>query len=133
MADPIDKDDLVRDIVQMIDKLISDYKKSYVIFELTLVLFFLSTMQYSTIIYYRKNISKRSKWLLKKVALAACFLTREEIARAVKYVLSDDEKLADNIILSIYGKLPCIQELKDASRKTLVLIIDEVNKISCLL
>ncbi|XP_015437312.1 PREDICTED: separin [Dufourea novaeangliae] len=100
MADPIDKDDLVTNIVQMIDKLILDNKK-------------------------RKNISMRRKWLLKKVALSACFLTREEIARAVKYVLSGYEKLADNVILSIYGKLSSIQEMKDAVRKTLVLIVDE--------
>lgn len=72
-------------------------------------------------------ISKRSKWLLKKIALAACFLTKEEIARAVKYVLSDCDKLADSVILSIFGKLPCMQELKNATRKTLVLIIDEVS------
>lgn len=77
--------------------------------------------------YYRKKISNRSKWLLKKIALSACYLTREEIARAVKYVLSDYDKLAHNVILSIFGKLPCIQELKDATRKTLVLIIDEVS------
>ncbi|CAL7940926.1 unnamed protein product [Xylocopa violacea] len=100
MADPINKDNIVTDIVEMIDKLISDHKIS-------------------------KNVPKKSKWLLKKIALGACFLTREEIARAVKYVLSDYNKLADNVILSIIGKLPCIQELKDAIRKTLVLIIDE--------
>ncbi|XP_026299547.1 separin isoform X2 [Apis mellifera] len=100
MADPINKQNLVTDIVQMIDKLISDHKTS-------------------------KVISKRSKWLLKKIALAACFLTKEEIARAVKYVLSDYDKLADSVILSIFGKLPCMQELKNATRKTLVLIIDE--------
>lgn len=100
MADPINKQNLVTDIVQMIDKLISDHKTS-------------------------KVISKRSKWLLKKIALAACFLTKEEIARAVKYVLSDCDKLADSVILSIFGKLPCMQELKNATRKTLVLIIDE--------
>ncbi|XP_076242882.1 extra spindle pole bodies like 1, separase isoform X2 [Calliopsis andreniformis] len=100
IADPLDKHDLVENIVKMIDKLIMDYKMS-------------------------QSISKRSKWLLKKVALAACFLTREEIAQAVKYVLHDHDKLADSIILSIYGKLTCIQELKDAIRKTLVLIIDE--------
>ncbi|XP_076756318.1 extra spindle pole bodies like 1, separase [Xylocopa sonorina] len=100
MADPINKHNIVTDIVEMIDKLMSDHKMS-------------------------KKISKRSKWLLKKIALGACFLTRKEIARAVKYVLSDYNKLADNIILSIIGKLPCMQELKDATRKTLVLIIDE--------
>ncbi|XP_076168881.1 extra spindle pole bodies like 1, separase isoform X2 [Ptiloglossa arizonensis] len=100
MADPIDKNELVTDIVQMIDKLILDNKEHW-------------------------NISKRSTWLLKKIALGACFLTREEIAYAVKYVLSDYDKLADNVILSIYGKLSCIQELKDAIRKTLVLIVDE--------
>lgn len=81
--------------------------------------------------YDSKNISKRSKWLLKKIALAACFLTREEIARAVKYVISNNNKLASNIILSIYGKLSCIEELKDAVRKTLVLIVDEVCNLAC--
>ncbi|OAD54830.1 Separin [Eufriesea mexicana] len=100
IADPINKHKLAADIVQMIDKLIFDYKMS-------------------------NKISNRSKWLLKKIALSACFLTREEIARAVKYVLSDYDKLAHNVILSIFGKLPCIQELKDVTRKTLVLIIDE--------
>ncbi|CAK9799037.1 Espl1 [Anthophora quadrimaculata] len=100
MADPINKRDLTTNIVQMIEKLISDDKKS-------------------------QNISKRTKWLLKKVALGACFLTREEIARAVKYILSDNDKLADNVILSIFGKLSCIEKLKEATRKTLVLIIDE--------
>ncbi|XP_031835603.1 extra spindle pole bodies like 1, separase isoform X2 [Nomia melanderi] len=100
VADPIDKLDVVEDIVQMINKLVLDSKK-------------------------QKSISKRSMWLLKKVALTACFLTREEIACAIKYVISDDNKLADNIILSIYGKLSSIQELKNAVRKTLVLIIDE--------
>lgn len=77
--------------------------------------------------HYRKKITKKSKWLLRKVALSACFLTREEIARAVKYVLPDYNKLADNIILSIFGKLPCIEELKNAIRKTLILVIDEVS------
>lgn len=77
--------------------------------------------------HYRKKITKRSKWLLRKVALSACFLTREEIARAVKYVLPDYNKLADNIILSIFGKLSYIEELKNAIRKTLILVIDEVS------
>ncbi|XP_003487939.2 separin [Bombus impatiens] len=100
IADPINKPDIVAATVQMIDKLISDNKNS-------------------------KKITERSKWLLRKVALSACFLTREEIARAVKYVLPDYNKLADNIILSIFGKLPCIEELKNAIRKTLILVIDE--------
>lgn len=65
--------------------------------------------------------------MLKKIALAACFLTREEIARAVMYVLPGHDRLAKNVILSIYGKLACIEELKDAIRKTLVLIVDEVS------
>nr|XP_034193112.1 separin [Osmia lignaria] len=100
MADPIDKQDLVMDISQMIDKLISGCRRS-------------------------KNMPERSRWLLRKIALAACFLTREEIARAVMYVLPDHDRLAKNVILSIYGKLSCIEELKDAIRKTLVLIVDE--------
>ncbi|XP_026674527.1 separin [Ceratina calcarata] len=98
MADPTDKADVVKDIVEMIDKLLSDY---------------------------RGSISKRSEWLLKRVALAACFLTKGEIARAIKYVLAEHTKLAHNVILSIFGKLPCIQQLKDARRGTLVLIVDE--------
>ncbi|KAK1124856.1 hypothetical protein K0M31_006209 [Melipona bicolor] len=100
VADPINKHDIVEDIVQMIDKLISDDKNS-------------------------KTITKKSKWLLRKVALTACFLTREEIARAIKYILPNYDKLADNIILSIFGKLSCAEELKDATRKTLILIVDE--------
>ncbi|XP_076290661.1 extra spindle pole bodies like 1, separase isoform X2 [Lasioglossum baleicum] len=100
VADPIDKHNVVEDIVQMIDKLILDNGN-------------------------HKDISKRSKWLLKKVALTGCFLTREEIACAVKYVLPGHDKLAHNIILSIYGKLSSINELKDAVRKTLILIVDE--------
>ncbi|XP_053997454.1 separin [Hylaeus anthracinus] len=100
MADPIDNIDLVADIVEMIDKLILDNK-------------------------IHCTIPKRSVWLLKKIALGACFLTREEIARAVKYVLPTCDKLADNVILSIYGKLSCIVELQNATRKTLVLIVDE--------
>ncbi|KAK9297376.1 hypothetical protein QLX08_008938 [Tetragonisca angustula] len=100
VADPINKHDIVEDIVQMIDKLISDDKNS-------------------------KKITKRTRWLLRKVALTACFLTREEIARAIKYILPDYDKLADNIILSIFGKLSCTEELKDATRKTLILIVDE--------
>lgn len=82
---------------------------------------------FNCIMHYRINISKRSKWLLKKVALTACFLTREEIARAIKYILPDYDKLADNIILSIFGKLSCTEKLRDATRKTLILIIDEVS------
>lgn len=65
--------------------------------------------------------------MLRKVALTACFLTREEIARAIKYILPDYDKLADNIILSIFGKLSCTEELRDATRKTLILIVDEVS------
>lgn len=64
---------------------------------------------------------------MKKVSIGACFLTREEIARAIKFLLPKHEKLANNIILSIYGKLPYIRKLKNTMRKTLVLIIDEVN------
>ena len=77
------------------------------------------------------EISKRCKWLLRKVATGACFLTREEIARAIKFLLPKHEKLANNIILSIYGKLPYIKNLDNTKRKTLVLIIDEVN-VQCI-
>lgn len=78
-------------------------------------------------VFYRDDICLRSRWLLKKISLGACFLTREEIARAVKYVLFKHEKLATNVILSLYGKLSDLQILRNAKRKTLILIIDEVN------
>lgn len=45
----------------------------------------------------------------------------------MKFLLPEYEKLANNIILSIYGKLSYIQKLESAKRKTLVLIIDEVS------
>lgn len=76
---------------------------------------------------FSNDISKRCTWLLKKVSTGACFLTREEIARAIKFLLPKHEKLANNIILSIYGMLSYIRKLKNTKRKTLVLIIDEVN------
>ncbi|XP_071627742.1 uncharacterized protein Sse isoform X2 [Temnothorax longispinosus] len=100
MADPIEDLEMVNEIHQMIDKLISDFKSP-------------------------NEISKRCKWLLKKVSIGAGFLTREEIARAIKFLLPEHEKLANNIILSIYGKLPYIKNLENTKRQTLVLIIDE--------
>ncbi|KYN09010.1 PREDICTED: separin [Trachymyrmex cornetzi] len=100
MADVIENLEMVDEIHQMIDKLISDFKSP-------------------------NEISKRCRWLLRKVATGACFLTREEIARAIKFLLPKHEKLANNIILSIYGKLPYIKNLENTKRKTLVLIIDE--------
>ncbi|KAG5330739.1 ESPL1 protein, partial [Acromyrmex charruanus] len=100
MADLIEDLEMVDEIHQMIDKLISDFKSP-------------------------NEISKRCRWLLRKVATGACFLTREEIARAIKFLLPKHEKLANNIILSIYGKLPFIKNLENTKRKTLVLIIDE--------
>ncbi|XP_011692442.1 PREDICTED: separin isoform X3 [Wasmannia auropunctata] len=100
MADPIENLKIVDEIYQMIDKLISDFKSPI-------------------------EISKRCRWLLRKVIVGACFLTREEIARAITFLLPGHEKLANNIILSIYGKLSCIRKLENTKRKTLVLIIDE--------
>ncbi|GAB1864710.1 separase [Camponotus japonicus] len=100
MADPIENLEIVDDMHQMLDKLILDFKPFV-------------------------EISKRCRWLLRKISTCACFLTREEIARAVKFLLPKYEKLANNIILSIYGKLAYVQKLKIAKRKTLVLIIDE--------
>ncbi|KMQ88430.1 separin [Lasius niger] len=100
MADPIENLEIVDELHQMIDKLISDFKPF-------------------------AKISVRCRWLLRKISTSACFLTREEIARAVKFLLPEYEKLANNIILSIYGKLSYIQKLESAKRKTLVLIIDE--------
>lgn len=82
------------------------------------------------IMCFSNKISKRCKWLLKKVSIGACFLTCEEIARAIKFLLPEYEKLAHNIILSIYGMLSSssyTEKLKNAKRKTLVLIIDEVS------
>ncbi|KAK2582701.1 hypothetical protein KPH14_004975 [Odynerus spinipes] len=100
MADLIDNVNVAVDLKLLIDKLIADYK-------------------------FGDDICTRTRWLLEKISLGACFLTREEIARAVKYVLLDHEKLAENVIFSIYGKLSDIQILRNAKRKTLVLIIDE--------
>ncbi|XP_020292023.1 separin isoform X2 [Pseudomyrmex gracilis] len=100
MADPIEDVDIVKEIHNMIDKLILDFKPSV-------------------------KISQRCRWLLKKVSVGACFLTREEIARAVKFLIPNNKKLASNIILSIYGKLSCMKELENIKRKTLVLIIEE--------
>lgn len=77
--------------------------------------------------YFSTKISKRCRWLLKKVATGACFLTRIEIARAIKFLLPENEKLANNIVLSIFGKLWVIKELENVKRKTLALIIDEVG------
>ncbi|KAL6436522.1 hypothetical protein ACFW04_004774 [Cataglyphis niger] len=100
MADPIENLEIVDELYQMLDKLISDFKPFI-------------------------EISKRCRWLLRKILTCSCFLTHEEIARAVKFLLPDYEKLANNIILSIYGKLVYVQKLENAKRKTLVLIIDE--------
>ncbi|RLU20460.1 hypothetical protein DMN91_007070 [Ooceraea biroi] len=100
MADAIENLNIVNEVHEMVDKLITD-----AVFSI--------------------KITERCRWLLKKVSVGACFLTREEIARAVKFLLPKHEKLAKNIILSVYGMLPCINELKNAKRKTLVLIIDE--------
>jgi len=78
-------------------------------------------------LHFSTEITTRCKWLLKKISVGACFLTREEIARAVKFLLPKHEKLANNIILSIHGMLSSINELKNVKRKTLVLVIDEVS------
>ncbi|XP_032679875.1 separin isoform X2 [Odontomachus brunneus] len=100
MADPIEDLEIVNEIHEVIDKLILDSKLS-------------------------DKISKRCKWFLKKVSTGAGFLTREEIARAIKFLLPEYEKLANNIILSLYGMPYHIEKLKNTKRKTLVLIIDE--------
>ncbi|XP_046741306.1 separin isoform X2 [Diprion similis] len=101
VADPIEESSLVKDVREMINKLITDNKSS-------------------------NCISERTRWLLHKIALGACFLTRTEIALAIKYILPLDEKLCDNIILSIYGKLNSLTPLMSVKRKTLVLIVDEI-------
>ncbi|XP_015599938.1 separin [Cephus cinctus] len=100
MADPIENLDLVQDLEDMIDKLISDDTSTQV-------------------------MPDRSRWLLKKIATASCYLSKAEIATAVQYVLPNNSKLAENIILSIYGKLGSVHLLKSALRKTLILIVDE--------
>ncbi|XP_066594805.1 uncharacterized protein Sse [Prorops nasuta] len=100
MADPIEQLDLVNNIHEMIEKLILDNNLS-------------------------KTLSNCTKWLLKKIAVGSCFLKREEIALAVKQVLPTFEKLADQIILSIYGQTQLILNLRTVKRLTLVLIIDE--------
>ncbi|KAI4480693.1 hypothetical protein M0802_014165 [Mischocyttarus mexicanus] len=100
MADFIDNVDVATEMESIVDKLIADCSSC-------------------------NDLCPRTKWLLKKISLGACFLTREEIARAVKYILKNHEKLAENLILSIYGKLSNLQILRTAKRKTLVLIIDE--------
>ncbi|KAI4482686.1 hypothetical protein M0804_008539 [Polistes exclamans] len=100
MADFIDNMDVAAEMESIVDKLITDCLSC-------------------------NDLCPRTKWLLKKISLGACFLTREEIARAIKYILKNQEKLAENLILSIYGKLSNLQILRTAKRKTLVLIIDE--------
>ncbi|XP_014222062.1 separin [Trichogramma pretiosum] len=98
-ADYIEHLDLVKDIHNMIDKLIAD----------------------SSI----KEISGRTRWLLKKIATGACYLENYEIEKAVKYVLPTQTKFAKNVILSIVAKTKVMEILKTAKRKPLVLILDE--------
>ena len=76
---------------------------------------------------YFRIVNSRSLWLLKKVALGACFLKPCEIERAVKYVLPVQKKLAKNIILSIVAKSKVMTPLLTAKRKVLILILDDVS------
>ena len=78
-------------------------------------------------IYFSKEISNSSRWLLKKVAEGSCYLSKEEFSKAVKYVLPNDKKLAKNIVLSIHGMMSEIETLKPSKRKNLILILDEVS------
>lgn len=71
-------------------------------------------------------MTKRTRWLLKKVATCSCYLEKAEIARAVSFLIQDNNKLKSNIIYSIFSKLPETESLKQVKRKTLALIVDEV-------
>lgn len=77
--------------------------------------------------HFSKEISERTRWLLRKVATGACYLQPFEIERAVTYILPKEKKLAKNIILSIVAKTKVMEPLKHAKRKVLVLIVDEVS------
>ncbi|OXU29495.1 hypothetical protein TSAR_010098 [Trichomalopsis sarcophagae] len=99
LADYLECLDLVKDIHDMIDKLIAD----------------------SSI----KEFPVKTRWLLKKIACGACHLQPYEIERAVKKLLPKQEKLAKNMILSIVAKIKVMEPLKTAKRKTLILIVDE--------
>ncbi|XP_043273474.1 separin [Venturia canescens] len=100
VADPLEESPLAKEMGDMIDKLIAD--------DLTLI-----------------AMSSRSRWLLKKIATSSHFLSKVEIARAVHYVLCGNNKLANNIILSIDAKLKTITHPQTEKRKTLVIIVDE--------
>lgn len=103
LADYIENLDLVKEIHEMIEKLVKDEKSC--------------------------QINARSMWLLKKIALGGSFLKAEEVERAVKYVLPTQKKLAKNIILSIVAKSKNTGILTIAKRNVTILIIDEVSRI----
>lgn len=67
---------------------------------------------------------------MRKIATSACYLTKAEIARAVVQVIGSNKKLASNVILSIFGKLSSVNDLRTEKRKPLVLIVDEVSSKS---
>ncbi|XP_033208353.1 separin [Belonocnema kinseyi] len=100
MADPLENLELVKNVHRMIDKLVDDSRNS-------------------------KEIPSSSRWLLKKVAEGSCFLSKEELSRAVKYLLPNHKKLAKNIVLSVHGMTSSIEELKSSNRKNMILILDE--------
>lgn len=101
IADPIEPSYTTKDLLQTIDKLIIDDKK------------------------INGNITTKQKWLLKKIASCSSYLNREEIDRAVTWVLNGPSKLCKNIIYSINGKTKFSSAIETEIRKTLVLIVDE--------
>ncbi|KAJ8684181.1 hypothetical protein QAD02_019973 [Eretmocerus hayati] len=99
MADFVENLDLVKDVHDMLDKLIADSAVD--------------------------KVTERTRWLLRKIATGACYLQPFEIERAVTYVLPTQAKLAKNIILSIIAKKKVMDPLKSSKRKTLILILEE--------
>ncbi|KAG8036480.1 hypothetical protein G9C98_003802 [Cotesia typhae] len=100
IADPLIPSNIIESLHTMIDKLIVDDSS-------------------------HKKVSLKILWLLKKITTCSYCLSKSEIARAVNYVLKDNPKLANNIILSIHGRQKEILQLQNEKRKTLILVIDE--------
>ncbi|XP_034944251.1 LOW QUALITY PROTEIN: separin [Chelonus insularis] len=99
IADLLNPSEIVDDIHRMIDKLLDDDPTGKIVSE--------------------------TKWLLKKIATCSFCLDKNEISRAVQYVLPKHSKLVKNIELSIQGRQKEIATLETMKRKILVLVIDE--------
>ncbi|XP_043467216.1 separin [Leptopilina heterotoma] len=100
LADPLENSMIVERAHNIIDKLIDDSSNS-------------------------KEISTSTRWLLKKISTCASYLSKEECARAIKYLLPNQRKLAKHIMLSIQGLSREIESIQLLRRKNLILIIDE--------